>query len=361
MARPQPTMESMSAPDPSIADSGDAWLPPDTTSGDFGVPTYATTRPGAPTSVPPPPPPSGGTGYAFDIGGIDADPAADALDPSAMDTSEMGTGATGTGAMDAGGMGTGASTSPEAGPAPPTIPGSAAPTTPTVTHGRRRGHRIGSVLAAILVPALMIILGLSLIANSLVGGSNPSTSARASQPKTTTPRPKTTISKSASTGAAANDGTTPDATGPTEPAVITVVVPVIAVPAAGDPADRAAAIGQIFLTALADEDFRTARAMTDSDVDETAEQNLDAASLVPVTAGQIGPDLVAMRLVIIEYRTIGDQPTTTFVCARWNVNTASGRIEQLGSAPLGDPQPGKVVPGDLAVTLADECDAVPLG
>jgi hypothetical protein len=100
--------------------------------------------------------------------------------------------------------------------------------------------------------------------------------------------------------------------------------------------------------------------MTDTDVDERAEQNLEAATIIPVSASQIGPDRVAMRIVIVEYRTVDDELTTTFICARWDVATATGRIDQLGALQLGERRVGKVVPGDLGDTLAADCDATPI-
>ncbi len=231
-----------------------------------------------------------------------------------------------------------------------------------MTHGRPRHPRMGPILVGILVPALMIILGLSLMANSLAGSSGSSSpSDRVSRPCNEA-RPASTDNSSGSDGTAGStDGTATDDTATTEPAVVTAAVPVIAVPVVGDPAERASVIAQTFLTALANEDFRTARAMTDTDVDERAEQNLDAAAFIPVSASQIGPDRVAMRLVIVEYRTIDGELTTTFICARWDIATATGRIDQLGSVQLGDRRVGRVVPGDLADTLVADCDTTSVG
>ena len=234
---------------------------------------------------------------------------------------------------------------------------SATAAAPTVTRGRRRHRRMGPVLVGLLVPALMILLGVSLMASSLAGGSD-SSSDPVTRPRNPA-RPASTDTNSGSddTTSRSTDDTAVDAATTTDAVVVTAAVPVIAVPIVGDPADRAAMIAQTFLTALANEDFRTARAMTDTDVDEQAEQNLDAATLIPVSASQIGPDRVAMRLVIVEYRTVENELTTTFICAQWDVATATGRIDQLGTAPLGDRRVGKVVPGDLGDTLAADCDA----
>ncbi len=233
----------------------------------------------------------------------------------------------------------------------PGTPGGAAPA-PSATAAHRRSYRparVTTLIAAIVAPALLVLVGVTLMTNALAGRSESS-----SNPPS---RPRTTAAT------VATEST--DATGPAEPdgsvPAVTPPVPVIAVPVTGDPADRATAIAQVFLTALANGDFRTARAMTDADVDEQDARTLDSATLIPVTASQVGPDRVAMRLVVVEYRTEDGRPSTTFVCARWDVDTATGRVEQLGSSPLGDRRDGTVVPGDLGVTLATQCEEAPLG
>jgi hypothetical protein len=227
-----------------------------------------------------------------------------------------------------------------------------------VTHGRRKLGRLGPAVVAVVIPSLLILLGLSLMASSVGDRTSSSSSDRNQRPRNT-PSPRTTNRSSTSDTTGSNsDDTAVD--GSDTPAVVTAPVPVIVVPTSGDPQDRAIGIAQTFLSALANEDFRTARAMTAADIDEAAQQNLDAASLIPVSTSQIGPDRVTMSLVVIEYRTIDGTQKTVFQCARWNISTATGRIELLASAELGEPQLGKVVPGDLAIRLAADCDDMSL-
>ena len=172
------------------------------------------------------------------------------------------------------------------------------------------------------------------------------------------PRPPTTDapSNSPKTAASASSDSAGDSTsGSTGTEPITAAIPVIPIPQVGGPTDRATTITQIFLSALTDGNVQLARTMTDTDIDEKQLKSLDTATMFTVRSSEVGPDLVSERIVISEYRTSNAKQTTTFICADWDVELATGRIHQLGSKQLGDVRDGVIVPGDLADTLGGDC------